>query len=334
MLSRILVAVMVVMVAGAGIALAAPIGTVYLEDFEAPDVVGSPPGPTAGPGPYWVDKNVGGIFAEPKIHQGVASHPSQFYQVDRRADGKSYGAGQRWYFTTRDDMPEIVEIQFDVQGRGTSQAGRPLNVFLADSDGGWGVAGVQFGQTANTINIYDRGGTNDLYVAEWPEQVWQHVAMTIDTTTQTISVSVDGAAAVTTTYTPEGAPHPVGDYVWIGRTTKYSEQYRLDNLQLTVLDAVRTPGDADLNGVVNDADLSLLLAHWGQDVTGEADGGWGKGEFDATAPVQDNDLSLLLANWSGAGGAPPVPEPATLVLLAVAACMLRGTRTASQARRS
>ena len=72
-------------------------------------------------------------------------------------------------------------------------------------------------------------------------------------------------------------------------------------------------GDANLDGLVDDADLSLLLSHWNQDVTGDPDGGWGKGEFDGTAPVQDNDLSLLLANWTGAGGA--VPEPTMLSIL-------------------
>ena len=85
---------------------------------------------------------------------------------------------------------------------------------------------------------------------------------------------------------------------------------------------VAMPGDANLDGVVNDADLSLLLAHWDQDVTGEPDGGWGKGEFDAVAPVQDSDLSLLLANWTVAGA---VPEPAsgTLLLLGAAGFIKR-----------
>ena len=76
----------------------------------------------------------------------------------------------------------------------------------------------------------------------------------------------------------------------------------------------RLVGDANLDGVVNDADLSLLLASWNQDRTGDPDGGWGNGEFDGTAPVQDADLSLLLANWTGAGA---VPEPATLTVLAL-----------------
>ena len=86
----------------------------------------------------------------------------------------------------------------------------------------------------------------------------------------------------------------------------------LDNLSLVQVGGEQIPGDANLDGVVGDADLSLLLANWNQDATLDADGGWGRGEFDAVAPVQDNDLSLLLANWTPAG---QVPEPATMCLL-------------------
>ena len=82
------------------------------------------------------------------------------------------------------------------------------------------------------------------------------------------------------------------------------------------------PGDANKDGVVDDADLSLLLAHWSQDRTGDPDGGWSKGEFDGTAPVQDNDLSLLLANWT-AGGAVPEPASALLLLVGFAAAVWR-----------
>ena len=85
------------------------------------------------------------------------------------------------------------------------------------------------------------------------------------------------------------------------------------------------PGDANKDGVVNDADLSLLLANWGQDATGDPDGGWSRGEFNdpPTAPVDDSDLSLLLSNWTAAGA---VPEPATLTLLALVAVTLRRRR--------
>ena len=83
-------------------------------------------------------------------------------------------------------------------------------------------------------------------------------------------------------------------------------------LEIVYGEAQQITGDANLDGTVDDADLSLLLAHWNQDVTGDPDGGWGKGEFNATAPVQDADLSLLLANWTGAAA---VPEPVSVLLV-------------------
>ena len=82
---------------------------------------------------------------------------------------------------------------------------------------------------------------------------------------------------------------------------------------ITAITAGKVVGDANLDGAVDDADLSLLLANWNTDVTGEPDGGWGKGEFNEIAPVDDSDLSLLLANWSRGGA---VPGPATVLLIA------------------
>ncbi len=71
-------------------------------------------------------------------------------------------------------------------------------------------------------------------------------------------------------------------------------------------------GDADLDGYVDDDDLSLLLTNWGQ-VTD-----WEHGELSGTTPVNDDDLSILLSNWH-AGTPPPaptaIPEPASAALL-------------------
>ncbi len=56
-------------------------------------------------------------------------------------------------------------------------------------------------------------------------------------------------------------------------------------------------GDANLDGAVDDNDLSLLLANWAAGTT------WATGNFIDTvgggATVNDDDLSLLLANWTG-----------------------------------
>jgi len=107
------------------------------------------------------------------------------------------------------------------------------------------------------------------------------------------------------------------------RTVDVSFTTTLATDQARVLVAIPGPvmtGDANLDGVVDDADLSLLLANWGIDVTPEPDYGWSRGDFNGEAPVDDADLSLLLAGWSKGGGG--VPEPATLSLLAFGATVL------------
>ncbi len=76
-------------------------------------------------------------------------------------------------------------------------------------------------------------------------------------------------------------------------------------------------GDANGDGLIDDNDLSLLLANWGKDTD------WAHGEFSGETPVNDNDLSLLLANWTGSGSAGiVVPEPASLGLLALGALVV------------
>ncbi len=71
------------------------------------------------------------------------------------------------------------------------------------------------------------------------------------------------------------------------------------------------PGDADGNGRVDDADLNVLLSHWGD--SGSAVG-WAQGDFNADHAVTDADLNLLLSRW---GDTAAIPEPASLALLAL-----------------
>ncbi len=78
-------------------------------------------------------------------------------------------------------------------------------------------------------------------------------------------------------------------------------------------DAACIMGDVNCSGLVDDDDLSLLLANWNSGST------WGTGDLNENGTVNDDDLSLLLANW-GAGSSPApeaVPEPMTITLLAL-----------------
>ena len=72
-----------------------------------------------------------------------------------------------------------------------------------------------------------------------------------------------------------------------------------------------SPGDADNDADVDEDDLSILLAHWGQDVDCT------RGEFSGVPPVDDDDLSAMICSWQ-----PPLPEPATLGLMALGGAVL------------
>jgi len=91
--------------------------------------------------------------------------------------------------------------------------------------------------------------------------------------------------------------------------------YHLDAAAVLV-DPPMIPGDANLDGRVDDDDLSIVLAAW----TGARGAGriWSLGDFDGNGSVSDADLSLLLAHWTGPPTG-PIPEPATVALLVIAA---------------
>jgi hypothetical protein len=96
------------------------------------------------------------------------------------------------------------------------------------------------------------------------------------------------------------------------------------------------PGDANLDGKVDINDLTIVLAHYGQ--TGML---WSQGEFTGDGKVDINDLTIVLANYghsigSSAGPMAPVPEPASVVLLACCglAALLAGARRRTRVIRS
>ena len=72
-------------------------------------------------------------------------------------------------------------------------------------------------------------------------------------------------------------------------------------------------GDANEDGVVDEADAAILAANW---LSGNA--AWFEGDFNDDGVVNDLDATLLAANWTGSVANASVPEPSMAVLLLAA----------------
>jgi hypothetical protein len=94
----------------------------------------------------------------------------------------------------------------------------------------------------------------------------------------------------------------------------------------SILVAYTRTADANLDGVVNDNDVTIVGAMY---APGTANASWANGDFDYNGFVDDNDVTLLGAYYDpGAtpaatpAGVAAVPEPSTIVLLSVMSAVL------------
>jgi O-glycosyl hydrolase len=78
------------------------------------------------------------------------------------------------------------------------------------------------------------------------------------------------------------------------------------------------PGDANRDGIVSDADYTIWADNYG--ATGAT---WSMGDFNGNGTVTEADYTIWADNYGAGAG---VPEPATMVLLAMGTSMLRRTR--------
>lgn len=76
-------------------------------------------------------------------------------------------------------------------------------------------------------------------------------------------------------------------------------------------------GDANGDGVVNGADVTILAENWQHGVYGEANATREMGDFNGDGIVDGSDVTILAENWQyGVNAATTaVPEPSSLVLL-------------------
>ena len=75
-------------------------------------------------------------------------------------------------------------------------------------------------------------------------------------------------------------------------------------------DSVALPSDANVGGAVNIYDLVALANNYG------GAGDWNDGDFTGNGLVDVYDLALLANDFESIAGGSPIPEPATLALLA------------------
>ena len=179
----------------------------------------------------------------------------------------------------------------------TAEAPPGTDMVNGSASGGVGLTDVgaySAKPSSSPLGTFDQSGN----VEEWTETIWWHINPRV----RVIRGGNHGSSGFNLSRRSSG--------LWPPGQERDSRGFRIASLPDT-----RLLGDANLDGVIDDDDLSLLLAHWGQDLTGEPDGGWSNGELNGIAPISDDDLSLLLAGWTGGAGG-QVPEPMTVILLA------------------
>ena len=106
-----------------------------------------------------------------------------------------------------------------------------------------------------------------------------------------------------------GAPYDIDIVTVVDPGTAYAHQVELPE---------PIPGDANLDRYVDEKDAEILAGNW-QKASGAV---WGDGNFDGDDDVDDADATIMAANWGIGDTAAAVPEPQSLLLLALGAVCL------------
>ncbi len=106
--------------------------------------------------------------------------------------------------------------------------------------------------------------------------------------------------------------------VWFGLSLKITYTGG-DGNDIWVRSSMLTPGDLDASGAVDQADLNLVLANFGNTVHA---GHWRSGDANNNGFIEAGDMDIILSHWTNPGIAPAtVPEPVGMVVFAGFAIM-------------
>ncbi len=151
----------------------------------------------------------------------------------------------------------------------------------------------------------------------------------VDPTTQTYDMTIfDGTDTYDSTVAnPDGlgwrsSATEVGGYLCFGAQNSGPEDTRAFSLDALVISQSLEPipGDATNDGHVDELDAQRVAENWGATTQNlNYDTWWEMGDFDGDELVGPKDAAILAANWGypGAEGVTDVPEPGTLMLLAI-----------------
>ncbi|MEX2140107.1 MAG: PEP-CTERM sorting domain-containing protein [Pirellulales bacterium] len=157
----------------------------------------------------------------------------------------------------------------------------------------------------------------------------------------------NGQGITSSTAAADAATNPEGTSVGyaanielpLGQYTNFRGQAVDDTV---VLVRYTRTGDANLDGVVNDDDVTIVSATYGPGVSQPA---WGLGDFDYNGFVDDDDVTLLgvfydpaapplaVSATGSSDGVTAVPEPGTLMLAALAILVAAATSRRNRSRR-